>query len=484
MNHSTTGAHLEEAASNGTHCDATRSIAEQIAEFAAQFRYDGIPEAVRERAKYLLLDAIGIAFASSSFDFARRAHAALASDHGHAGFPVIGMPGRMELRDAVLVNSMLVHGLDYDDTYFAGGIHPTASCFPAALGVAAETRADGRRLLASYVLGIEVATRLAAVAQGVLNQVGLHPSSLIGAFASAVVSGWLMNLDARRLAMAQGLALGTAAGTLESLQDGSWTKRIQPGWAAASGITAARLAKQGFIGAARPYEGRFGLFASHLGSRESECDYPAGTAGLGGSWELLRVALKPHPACHATQAAIEAAIEIASESGLTPEDVRSVTAIVPPQYVKLTCEPIERKRRPDSIYGAQFSLPYTVACAFARRRFGLAELDESALTDPRILALARKVGYQVDSGFTSAEFKTNRPAELVVLTTDGRTLSHRVRVLRGGLDRPLAPDEVIAKFMENATIVMSRSRAAQIRDQVLAVDALSDASAFSAMLAG
>lgn len=225
------------------------TIAETIGEYAANFHHENIPAEVREQARYIMADGLGIAFASTGFDFAKTAYAALSGQEDGATGSVIGLAGPLPMRDAVMLNAMLVHGLDYDDTYLAGGVHPTSSCVATALGVAENLDRSGADLLTAYVLGMEVLTRVAAIAQGSLNQCGLHPSSMLAGFGAAVTTGWLMRLNANQMTMAQGIALGAAGGTLESLVDGSWTKRMQPGWAAASGITAARLARQGFVGA-------------------------------------------------------------------------------------------------------------------------------------------------------------------------------------------------------------------------------------------
>ena len=105
-----------------------------------------------------------------------------------------------------------------------------------------------------YILGMEVATRLGMVAKGGLNQVGFHPTGVVGTFSSTLIACRLMNLTSEQLMMAQGIALSLASGSLEFLQDGAWTKRMHPGWAAASGITAATLARHVFKGPFAPYE--------------------------------------------------------------------------------------------------------------------------------------------------------------------------------------------------------------------------------------
>ena len=166
-----------------------------------------IPAAVTTRAKHLVLDAVGIALASTSYDFAHRAMTAISGLAGAGEFAVIGMPARLPLRDAALINGILVHGLDFDDTHSGGVIHATASVLPTVLAVGAQQQASGRDMLAAYVLGVEVAARLGAVAKGAFHQVGFHPTGLIGAFACALAAGRLMGLNEKQLVMAQGLTL-------------------------------------------------------------------------------------------------------------------------------------------------------------------------------------------------------------------------------------------------------------------------------------
>ena len=183
---------------------ATPLVAEELAQFAGAFSTERIPAAVTARAKHLILDAVGIALASTTYDFAHRAMTAIAGLAGSGDAAVIGLPSRLPLRDAALINGILVHGLDFDDTHSGGVIHATASVLPTVLAVGARQRASGREMLAAYVLGVEVAARLGAVAKGAFHQVGFHPTGLIGAFACTLAAGRLMGLGEKQLVMAQG----------------------------------------------------------------------------------------------------------------------------------------------------------------------------------------------------------------------------------------------------------------------------------------
>ena len=459
------------------HASVKTNIATTLAQFAEGLRYELIPEVARERAKYLILDAVGIALASTRYEFAQRTLSA-ARELGEGDSDVIGLGAKLSLRDAMLLNATLVHGLDFDDTHGRGVIHATASCFPAALGIAAKYQSSGRELLTAYVLGMEVATRVAAVAKGGFHQVGFHPTGLIGAFGCALIAGKLQQQTATQLAMAQGIVLSTASGSLEFLEDGAWTKRMHPGWAGVAGLTAATLARHGFTGPQAVYEGRFGLFKSHLGEREAECDYALATADLGNVWEVGEVAVKPVPACHFTHAVADSAV-ILHGQGVRAEDIVRVTALVPQPTIGIVCEPQAAKRKPANSYEAQFSVHYAIASGLLRGRFGLPDLQPEAFTDPAALALMERIDYQID---TQSGFPRHYSGEVLVTLRDGRELRHREAINRGAADRPLSSADIVAKFLDNAHTAVAPQRAQTILDAVLDLDSGS-ARALSRVLA-
>lgn len=441
-------------------------ISRRLAEFASALECTAIPPEVRTRAKHLILDAVGCALAARRFDFAAPSLRAIAELGGAGTRGVIGQAGRLPLRDAVLANGILLHGLDYDDTHSEGIVHLTAAVFPAALGLAAELGKSGRDLLAAYVAGVEAGARLGSVPKGGFHQVGFHPTGVVGAFAAALAAGKLHGLDAARLVHAQGVALSVAAGSLEFLEDGSWTKRFHPGWAGVGGITAAAMAKHGFVAPAAAYEGRFGLYKSHLGALEAQCDYERAASGLARIWETMNVAVKPFPACHFVHAFADAAIALRRQ-GLEAGKIASITALVPAEVVKTVCEPAAKKRRPANDYDAKFSVPYVIAAALRRGKFGLEELEEAALRDPDTLALAARVDYRVDP---DSGFPKHYSGEVIVRLADGRELRQREQINRGSAERPLGNAEVEAKFMQNAVFGVAEPQARRIRDAVLGLD--------------
>ncbi len=455
-------------------------VSSQLAEFTAALRFEDIPRDVVEQAKRHLLDCLGIALASSGFDFAQRTANALLGLAGEGPHPVIGYAMRLPLRDAVMLNGTLIHGLDFDDTHSDAVVHGSASAVPTALGMARQHGASGREALAAYILGIEASSRIGAAAQGAFHQLGFHPTGMVGAFGASLTAGRLAGATAAQMAAAQGIILSMAAGSLEFLEDGSWTKRIHPGWAGVCGITATALARSGFKAPPAAYEGRFGLFRTYLGGKapadlEARC-----TERLGELWEMRNVALKPYPCCHFNHAIADATLALRRKYDLRPEMIRSMTALLSPGQYKIVCQPEETKKAPVNSYDAQFSIHYTMAASILHGRFTLDELDEQAIRDPRVLELCARAGYAEDP---HSRFPRYYSGEVVIETIDGRTLRHREEFNRGSDGNPLSAADVEKKFRDNASRVFSPSRVQQVLDLAMALDTAADVIALTDALA-
>lgn len=442
-------------------------IAETLAQFVHELRYDDIPAEVCERAKDLMLDAIGIAFASTKFEFADKTLAGL-KFFGDGPRAVIGMNARLALRDAAVMNGVLIHGLDYDDTHLEGVVHASASCFSCALGVAAEVDASGRDLIAAYIAGLECIARIGMVAKGGLHLNGLHPTGTIAAFASSLIAGKLMELTVEQLTMAQGNALSTAG--VSSRQyglEGAWTKRIHPGWGAAAGITAAALARGGFVGPRQVYEGDYSLYRTLTAARYEQCDLSLATQDLGRVWESARVAIKPIPACHLVHACSDAAVALAQAHAIDAAEVKTIRALIPGEAIPIVCEPAAKRRRPVSSYAAQFSIYHAVAASLLHKKFGLAQMEPAVYNHPAVLALSDKVTYEADP---RAEYPKYFSGEVIITLNDGRELRQREHINRGAADRPMGRADIEKKFFDNATLALSRARARRVHDALYATE--------------
>jgi len=455
--------------------EKTSTISSQLAQFVAEFSLDNVPTAVQEKALQLILDSTGIAYASTQYDFSQVALKALRAFQEPGSFHVFGTGEKMPYRDAAHANGMLIHGLDFDDTHVAGVVHMTSAVWPCVLAVAEKTNASGKQMLEAYIAGMEVGARIGMVAKGAFHQVGHHPTGIAGAFACSLVASKLMGLDQQQMTMAQGIALSMASGNFEFLEDGAWTKRYHPGWAAVSGIMSATFAEAGYIGPTLPYEGRFGLYKSHLNELDSQCDYSLATADLNTVWEVMNVGIKPYPSCHFTHAAIDATLILTEQHGLTADQIESITVLVPEEVVKTVCEPLANKQHPTCAYEAQFSVPYLVAIALIRHNFSLQDLEPEPLQDQLALELAKKVNYEVDP---DSGFPTYYSGETRITLKDGRTFQQREFKNRGCSDRPLSAEEISDKFMQNCTMLISKERAQKVQQVILSMTSFQTANDF------
>ena len=440
--------------------------ASALAEMAASLTCEAVPEAARHRGKLSILDALGVGLASNAFPYADRALAGITALAGEAGSgSVIGRHERLPVRDAALANGILIHGLDFDDTHLTSIVHPTAACLPCALSMGEALKVDGRTFLAAFMAGMETAVRVGAAVKGGFHHVGFHATGIVAHFSSAVIAAKLLNLSADQIVGAQGIAASTASGVQVFLEEGAWTKRFHPGWAAVAGITAARLAQAGFIGPSRPYEGRFGLFDTHLQARADHVDLDVMVDDLGTCWHFADTALKPYPVCHFIHGCADAAIELSAS--VAWRDIAAVEAFLPKDTMPIVAEPAAAKERPTTDYEAKFSAQFVVATCLIKGRFNLPELRDDALRDPDVRELATRVKCSVDG---ASAFPQYFSGGVRLTLKDGRELFRHVRVNSGAGERSLDTDGVSAKFMASASLAVDEAQAAAVREVVLDIE--------------
>jgi 2-methylcitrate dehydratase PrpD len=379
---------------------------------------------------------------------------------------VIGRPERLGVRDAALVNGVLIHGLDFDDTHLASIIHPTATSLPAALALGESLEASGAELLTAFLAGAETSIRIGLAVDGGFHHIGYHATGVVSHFASAVTAGRLLGLTEDQLLAAQGITGSTAAGVQVFLEEGAWTKRFHPGWGAVAGITAAQLARHGFKGPSRPYEGKFGVFDTHLHGEAVKLD--ALIDGLGTTWHFGETALKPYPVCHFIHGCADAAIDLFPEIGGT--QITGVKAFLPQPTLHIVAEPAEAKENAATEYEVKFSAQVVVAACLLRGCFGLPDLLPAALADPATQALAKKVKCFEDP---DSAFPAYFSGGLEVSLADGRVLTRHVRVNSGAGERAMETDAVAAKFLASASLAIPPAQAERIRDVVLALEDVS-----------
>ncbi len=418
------------------------TLAEQLGAFAADLRFEHLPEHVVADAKLRVLDTLGVMLAGAGTATGQAMLAgAMALGTGDAA-AIIGVPARSTASLAALVNGTFAHAMDFDDTHTASVMHPSA--VSVATGLALAT--TGPDLLLATCLGNEIGCRLGLAAPGAFHGVGQHPTSVLGTPAASAVAGRLLGLASEQIVWALGIAASQGAGVLEAYSDGTWSKTLHPGWAAQAGIVAAHLARAGFTGPATGLDGRYGLFASHIQAPGYQFDYETVTEGLGTLWHGPETAFKRYPNAHAIHAFAEMALALHEAHGLTPAEIATVTLHIPTWFEGQIAVPRAAKLAPRTTTHARASVFYAVAAALTDGTLGMDHYTPSAIARPEILALAQRIQHRV----TTPDGPIRFTGALDITCHDGRTLSLALEDACGTGARRLPQAQVEAKFRATA----------------------------------
>jgi 2-methylcitrate dehydratase PrpD len=448
----------------------------KIADFVRRLKLADVPPAVIEKSKLVFLDTIGIALASSTMDFGRMVSNVARKLGGPAGSSLIGSSIKVAAPNAVLANGTLAHGLDYDDTLEEAIVHTGCCAAITALALGEEVGASGQAVLEASIAGTEVMCKVGLVAPGRFHARGFHPTALCSTFGAAAVAANLYDLEPEQTIDALGLCGSQSSGIIEYLADGTWTKRLHPGWAAHGGVIAALLAQQGFRGPAAVFEGQHGFYRSFGGPNEYRFEK---FSELGEVWETPRLTFKSYPCGSISHPYMDCALKLREKHSLLPEKIVEIVCRTAEGPVHRLWEPLADKRKPPTSYAAKFSLPFSIAVMLVRGKAGLGEFSEEAIRNDEVLRLAAKVRYELDS---TIDYPRHFSGHVKIRLQDGTVLEENQPHPRGGFESPLPPEEIEEKFRANGRLALPHTKVEGIIDLVRRMEQLSSIGAVSSLL--
>ncbi|MBI4331209.1 MAG: MmgE/PrpD family protein [Chloroflexi bacterium] len=418
-------------------------IEQQLADFIAGTGYRDLPAEAVAATRRNILDTLGCAVGGSGAPGCREVVNLVTELGGKESSSILVYGRKAPPSAAALANATMGHALDFDDTHDAAILHAGVATVPAALAVSEYLGGvSGKDMITAVTLGIDLACRLALATTA---WVGWILTPLYGFFGAAAVSAKLLGLDREGTLNALGIAYAQASGNSQCIADGALTKRVQIGFAASGGVTAALLARNGVTGARRMLEGESGIFRLY---QRGEYDRSSLMSGLGKRFEVTRLSYKPYPCCRSTHSAINAAIVLAETHDIQPGEIAEIVVGVNKLAYEDLCQPAEVKREPRNIVDAQFSVPYTTAVALTARRVGIDDFTDAAVRRPGVLALAAKVRCHVDGDIDRAGGKQVTPARVGLRLKDGREFSMRIDLPRGDPQNPMTREEFGRKLVD------------------------------------
>jgi 2-methylcitrate dehydratase PrpD len=450
----------------------SHTFSEELATWAVGLQFGDLPEDVVAATRLRVLDVIGLALAGAETEFGGAVRATALAGASPGPCRILGTGDHTGVSLAALANGAFPQALEYDDTHNESIVHMSSPAVAAGLALSEVISMSGKDLITAVALSNEISCRVGVVSAGEFHRRGFHPTALFAPFGVTALASRLLRLDSRKTANALGTCGSFSAGLLECWVDGTHTKFLHSGWAAQSGIMAAYFAQAGLTGPAAVFEGRFGLFASHVQDPAARRDFSRITNGLGTHWDSRNASFKPFPAAHVIHPYIDALLRLRRVHGIRTGDIESIECPVAAFIVPIVCEPLAEKLAPVSDSHGRVSLQYTLAEAFHRGELGKTAYAAESRRDPEILALATRVHYRVDPQFPGpGRFK----GAVEVRLKDGRVFNEVEEHTRGSAENPMTYEELRAKFDENASGFLSKDQRARLAESVGVLETLPDA---------
>ncbi len=447
-----------------------------LAGFLATLRLNQVDDFARHAARRHLIDTLAAVIAGATQEVTGIAQRVLARVHGTGNVPVPGFATQYDLLTSAYLAGTSGHGLELDDGYRSGSVHPGTVVVPAAWSMAAARGASGADLLLAVIAGYEAVCRIAAAGHPASRLRGFHNTGIAGVFGSAA-AGTLLGFNADQMEQAIGTAASSAAGLFSFLAGGD-VKRIHPGHAAREGLLAALLTAEGLPAPRGVLEFKDGYFNAFSGGHRDPAAIDilhSGDNNAKSAFAIANCYMKPYACCRHIHSAIDGVLHILAEQDLAPEQVARMefgTYAVAASHAAVGWSEMTT---------AQMSFPFVIAATLVRRQASLHEFGAAERADARILAQTAKVHVHVDPQ-CEADYPRKRAAKTRIETTDGRVFEHYMPEPYGAASNPLTDVALEEKFLGLAEPVLGAARARTALDALWQIDTSANVADVAALL--
>jgi len=430
-----------------------------VTETAARFALatQTIPDDVKALATDHLVDGIAVMLAGATERSGTLVRAHLREVGGQPQATILASTLQAPLQLAAWANGTAGHAMDYDDTQLATDTHsvygllthPTVPVLAAALAAAEGTRSSGSALLSAYIVGVEVACRIADAINPRHYSDGFHSTATMGGFGAAAAAARLYACDLDETLRAFGLVASMGAGLRENF--GTMTKPFHAGRAAENGLFAVLLARRGWTAAKDILEAKRGFYSAAAGGFD-----PAKIEGkLGNPYFYIEpgISIKPYPSGSLSHPAQDVLLELVRDHDVRPDQIDridvGVNSYVPNALIHI---------HPTTALEGKFSLQFQMAIGVLERRAGIAQFVDEKVREPRTQGLMEHVYVYVDPEIEARGYNEVRMKVKITLK-DGRVLSGYADKAKGHPKKPMSREDLREKFMDCAALVMPSDRA-------------------------
>jgi len=437
---------------------------EAIVSFVSELRFGALSDEVRHYARRHLLDTVGVMIAGAGGEVATRAEAVLAAVRPPGRIPVPGRARRADLIDATFLGGTAAHGIELDDGFRQGSVHPGCVVVPAVLALGYERRISGAKLIEALVAGYEAEIAIGRACHPDLRQRGFHPAAAVGVFGAVMAAGKLRGLPHQQLANALGIAASSAAGLFAFVNGGADIKRLHAGHASREGLQAALLAEQGIEGPPGVIEAHDGFLQAFAFGRDRKPRAivlpPKVPFGITDCY------IKPYPCCRHIQPAVEALIGILRDENLAPEQVERIDVAT----YRIAAE--HAGTGWDDFASAQLSFPYLLGLALKFRGIKFEHFEAAVRRNPEFAAIAHKISISAPPEIDRL-YPQLRPARVTVTSARG-TFTRQADEALGSRMVPLDDAGLRAKFMGLVAPILGADAAEVLADRLWCIEDTGD----------
>jgi 2-methylcitrate dehydratase PrpD len=449
-----------------------------MASFVANLRYEDIPLEVRQRARQLILDALGCGLYACDLTWSRLLRDTLIAADATRTCGVWGTPHRLSNLNAALCNGTQVQGFELDDVHREAVLHPGSVILPVLIALS-ETRKgiSGKDLLTAVVAGYETGPRVGmCMGRNHLEQ-GWHTGATLGVFSSASAAANLLRLSKEQTLHAIGIA-GTQAAGLMAAQFGSMVKRMHAGKSSQSGLYAALLAENGFTGITDLFEAEYGGFCTTFSGGRDLFDRERLVRGLGSDFETMRVSLKFYSCVASNHTTLDVIAALREGHPFEPDDVDRIVV----HASRATKEHVGWPYRPEGVTASQLNLGYCVATLLLEGACFVEQFSEALVADPQRMALSDRVHCLEDDAITAEGPDMRHKVRVEVHLKDGAVLRGSAETARGSEHNFASEADVAAKFRRLASNALPASQVEELEDRVMHIEDLSETSDLARLL--
>jgi 2-methylcitrate dehydratase PrpD len=437
-------------------------VTQGIAQYVSDQRADQLDPAVRHEASRAVLNFFACAIGASRHATVEAVLSAAQPFAGPPQTPIYGRRERLDALNAALVNGTSSHVFDFDDTILSCAFHPTGPIAAAQLALLGHRPASGSEFVLSFVLGVEVATRIAEAIYTRHFAAGWHMTGTAGTLGATIACGRMLGLGPDKLVHALGIASSQASGIRAAF--GSMCKPFHVGHAAQCGLMAALLAERGFTGSPQALEGPRG-FAEVLGCGASLDDVPR---SLGDGFALMRNSYKPYACGLVLHPVIDGCIALREAGATSASQVARIDLKVNPIVLELTA-----KQKPRTGLEAKFSVYHAAAVALVRGDGNEGEFSDDAVRDATVMALRERVVPEAIESVAKDE------AYVRVTLNDGTVREHHVLHATGSIENPMTDQQLVQKFRRLANPALSNAAMDRLIELCWTLDRLPQAAALN-----